>query len=218
MDSLTEWQISKLRLKGSRPLVICDVDEVVVHFLRGLEAFLGEQGMWLDPASFALNGNIREKDTNEPVSGAHIGGLIERFFSEWTGGLEEIEGASDALRLISEHADVVMLTNMPDAYKSDRIANLKGHGMDYPVVSNAGPKGPSVRHMAAMIDHPVVFIDDTPSNVRSVTEHAPDVHVLHFMQDHRFRRHLPELSGVIGSVDNWEDGNQLVMAAVNGAA
>lgn len=218
MDTLTEWQISKLRINRTRPLVICDVDEVVVHFLRGLESFLGEQGLWLDPASFALNGNIREKDGDAPIPGAQIGGLIERFFSEWTGVLEEIEGASAALRSISDHADVVMLTNMPDAYKPDRIANLKSHGMDYPVVSNAGPKGPSVRHLADMIERPVVFIDDTPSNVKSVTEHAPEVHVLHFMQDHRFRRHLPELKGVIGSVDNWEDGNDLVMSAVSGAA
>ena len=214
MDTLTERQISNLQINRSRPLVICDVDEVVVHFLRGLEAFLDEQGMWLDPASFALNGNIREKETNAPVPGAQIGGLLERFFSEWTGILEEIDGAAAALHSISSHADVVMLTNMPDAYKPDRIANLKSHGIDFPVISNAGPKGPSVRHMAEMIERPVVFIDDTPSNVRSVSKDAPDVHVLHFMQDHRFRRHLPELSGVIGSVDNWDDGNQLVMSAV----
>ncbi len=217
MDSLTEWQISKLRLDRSRPLVICDVDEVVVHFLRGLEAFLDDQGLWLDPASFALNGNIRAKNTNEPIPGAQIGGLIERFFSERTGVLEAIDGAAEALHSVSAHADVVMLTNMPDAYKQDRIENLVGHGMHYPVISNAGPKGPSVRYLSEKVKAPIVFIDDTPSNVKSVTEHAPEVHVLHFMQDHRFRRHLPELQGIIGSVDNWNDGNRLIESAVRGA-
>ncbi len=218
MDPLTEWQISRLRLDRSWPLVICDVDEVVVHFLRGLESFLDQQGLWLDPASFALNGNIREIDGNTPIPGAQIGGLLERFFSEWTGVLEAIDGAAEALLSISEHSTVIMLTNMPDAYKQDRVSNLRTHGIDFPVVSNAGSKGPSVRHLADMIRAPVIFIDDTPSNVNSVVEHAPDVHVLHFMQDHRFRRHLPELNGVIGSVDNWKEGSELLMSAVRGDA
>ncbi|MEM7427540.1 MAG: hypothetical protein AAF441_15710 [Pseudomonadota bacterium] len=218
MDSLTEWQISKLRLDRAKPLIICDVDEVVVHFLKGLEAFLDQQELWLDPASFALNGNIREKDTNDPIPGAQIGGLIERFFSEWTGNLDAIDGASASLAALSEHADIVMLTNMPDAYKPERIRNLASHGMDYPVVSNAGPKGPSVHHMSQMTSGPVVFIDDTPSNVNSVTRHAPEVHVMHFMQDHRFRVHLPDLQGIIGSVDNWSDGSRLIMDAVQGPA
>ena len=216
IDPITKSQISVLELNAARPLVICDVDEVVMHFLRGLEEFLDENGLWLDPASFALNGNIKYKNSHTPLPGSEIGGTLEQFFKERVGSLDPIDGAADALSKFSEHADVIMLTNMPDAYRGERIDNLRDHGMVYPVVSNSGPKGPSVRHIAEMIERPVVFIDDTPSNVNSVTEHASSVHVLHFMQDQRFRRHLPEMTQILASVDNWDDGTAHVLRAVGG--
>lgn len=211
---LTKSQISELEFNPVRPLVICDVDEVVMHFLRGLEEYLDENGLWLDPVSFALNGNIKYKDSHTPLPASEIGGTLEQFFSEKVGSLEPIDGAAEALAEFSEHADVIMLTNMPDAYRGDRIENLHDHGMVYPVVSNSGPKGPSVRHIAEMIEKPVVFIDDTPSNVDSVVEHASSVDVLHFMQDQRFRRFLPEMTQIIASVDNWDDGTHHVLQAV----
>ncbi len=197
-------------------MIICDVDEVVLHFLRGLEEFLNENGLWLDPASFALDGNIKYKDSHEPLPANELGDTLEIFFSEKTGSLEPIDGAAKALSAISEHADVVMLTNMPDTYREDRIKNLHEHGMAYPLVSNSGPKGPSVRHISKMVEAPVVFIDDTPTNVESVVENSPDVHVVHFMQDQRFRRHLPELSQIIVSIDNWDDGERHILRTVNG--
>ena len=41
-------QIANLQLRSNRPLVICDVDEVVVHFTRDFEDFLDGLGLWLD--------------------------------------------------------------------------------------------------------------------------------------------------------------------------
>ena len=51
----TERQIEALTLDPLRPLIVCDVDEVILHFLRGFEAYLNDNGLWLDPASFALS-------------------------------------------------------------------------------------------------------------------------------------------------------------------
>ena len=42
-----------LSLDQSAGLVICDVDEVIVHFTRALEAYLAERRLWLDISSFA---------------------------------------------------------------------------------------------------------------------------------------------------------------------
>ncbi|MCP5080802.1 MAG: hypothetical protein GY948_03810 [Alphaproteobacteria bacterium] len=214
INPVTTSQLADLDLHADQPLIVCDVDEVIVHFLRGLEGFLAENGLWLDPASFALNGNIKYEDSHKPLPGSEVGGILEQFFSEKTGHLELIDGADEALDAISNHAQVIMLTNMPDAYRLDRIKNLGGHGIHFPVVSNSGPKGPTVKHLAETVATPIVFIDDTPSNVNSVAEHAPDVHILHFMQDHRFRRHLPDLNGIIASVDNWEDGQRYIHQAI----
>ena len=44
-------------------------------------------------ATFALNGNVRRKDDNEPVPTAELGLLIIRCFAERTRGIEPVEGA-----------------------------------------------------------------------------------------------------------------------------
>ncbi len=216
-DPVTITQLSALELHENQPLIVCDVDEVIVHFLRGLEGFLAENGLWLDPASFALNGNIKYEGGHTPLPVTELGSLLEQFFSEKTGHLELIEGADEALDALSADAQIIMLTNMPNAYRLDRIKNLGGHGIHFPVVANAGPKGPTVKHIAETVTTPIIFIDDTPSNVNSVADHAPDVHILHFMQDHRFRRHLPDLNGIIASVDNWDDGKKHIQQVIAAA-
>lgn len=213
-DPVTLTQLSALDLHENQPLIICDVDEVIVHFLRGLEGFLAENGLWLDPASFALNGNIKYEGGHDPLPVTELGGILEQFFAEKTGHLELIKGADEALDALSEDAQIIMLTNMPNAYRLDRIKNLGGHGIHFPVVSNAGPKGPTVKHITETVTTPTIFIDDTPSNVSSVADYAPDVHILHFMQDHRFRRHLPDLNGIIASVDNWDDGKKHIQQVI----
>ncbi len=154
-------------------MLICDVDEVVVHFLKGLEAYLDERGLWLDPASFALNGNIRYKAGNAPLPGSELGRLLMDFFAARTRHLAAIDGAVDALTTLSEHADIVMLTNLPDDFRADRIANLAGHGIAFPVVTNEGPKGPAVSAIAAGRRAPVVFIDDNHGYLASARDHEP---------------------------------------------
>ena len=43
---------------------------------------------------------------------------------------------------LSEHADVVVLTNLLDHRQATRTAQLAGHGLDVRVFTNQGPKGP----------------------------------------------------------------------------
>jgi hypothetical protein len=141
VDTSTREQILQLELDPQRPLLLCDVDEVVVHFLRGLENWLDRNGLWLDPASFALNGNIRHKSGNEPLAEDRIGPALMSFFEEETARLDMIDGAASALEKLSTHGDIVMLTNLPSRFRDARIANLRSHGIEFPVVTNSGPKG-----------------------------------------------------------------------------
>ena len=66
ISEITQGQLATLRFTG-RPLVICDVDEVIVHFTRDFEDYIGLHGLWLDTSSFALNGNVRYRETNAPA-------------------------------------------------------------------------------------------------------------------------------------------------------
>lgn len=204
MIETTRGQIARLRLAG-RPLVICDVDEVVVHFTRDFESYLEQRGLWLDTSSFALNGNIRGLDGGLSIPAAEVQSLIERFFAERTLHLEPIDGAVDALLRLAEAADVVMLTNLPHAAAEDRRSNLQRHGLSFPVVTNSGPKGPAVKALAGLAQGPTVFIDDSPGFLASAREHAPDVHLIHFLHDDRFARHIEPLDYVSLRTHSWAE-------------
>ncbi len=196
-------QIGELELDDTRPMVICDVDEVVLHFIAGFESYLHRNDLWLDPASFALNGNVKRKSGNRPLDTEELGTHIAGFFEQEAHRLDAIEGAASALAALANSADVLMLTNLPDQYRDARIDNLTGHGMPYPVIANQGPKGPAVREISRNSRQPVVFVDDIPNYLRSVADYCPDVHLIHFMQDERFGRHVPPLDYVSLRADNW---------------
>lgn len=205
-----ENQLLALDLDPSRPLIVCDVDEVVVHFLRALEDYLDCHGCWLDCASFALNGNVRLRDTGLPVDRDRLVELLHGCFAERTRTMEAIDGAARALEAFSRDADIVMLTNLPEDYIEDRKVNLASHGMPYQVVANTGPKGHAVAHLIKDRQAPVIFLDDTPTNVVSVAEHCPDVHIVHFMQDERFARHVPPIDGIALRTGSWRDAEPAI--------
>ncbi|MGI9372461.1 MAG: hypothetical protein ACR2OJ_08190 [Hyphomicrobiales bacterium] len=205
LHEITAQHISELTIDTNKPLVICDVDEVVLHFVRGLENYLETQGLWLDPASFALNGNIKEIASNTPIENSRVGPLLKHFFATCVGSLDAIEGAADALDELSDSADVVMLTNMPHDYRDARIENLHGHGMPYPVVSNTGSKGAAIHALASEVTKPVFFLDDTPDNLHSSADTCPDVINIHFIQDDRFGRHLTVIDRFSLRTNNWNE-------------
>ncbi len=199
----TQLQIAELRLDRAKPLIICDVDEVVVHFIAGLERYLQRNDLWLDPASFALNGNIKHNRSGAPVTTDELRGHFTAFFDQEIHRLDPIDGAATSLSAMAGRASIVMLTNLPDRYRTARMENLARHGMPYPVITNQGPKGPAVRAITSGHDAPIVFIDDIPNYLRSVHDHCPQVHLVHFMQDKRFGRHSPKLDYVSLRADNW---------------
>jgi hypothetical protein len=205
VSDVTRAQIDGLTLTRRDRLVICDVDEVVVHFTRALETYLGERDLWLDTSSFALNGNIRRQIGNDPLPVTEVGKLIDDFFMTRTRHLEPIDGAIESLLTIARHADVVLLTNLPHHSGEARRENLRAHGLDFPVITNSGPKGPAIKTLAAMVDGPVVFIDDSPSFIASAYEHVPHARLVHFLHDERFAKHLEPLDYVSLRTASWDE-------------
>jgi len=205
LSDLTRDQIGSLSLARRDRLVICDVDEVVVHFTRALEAYLGERGLFLDTSSFVLNGNVRRRDGNGALPASEVGKLIDDFFIARTRDLEPIDGAIASLLAIAGHAEVVLLTNLPHHSGEARRENLRAHGLEFPVITNSGPKGPAIKTLASMVEGPVVFIDDSPSFIASAYEHAPHARLVHFLHDDRFARHLPPLDYVSLRTASWDE-------------
>lgn len=205
LDPVVAEQLARLRIVADRPLIVCDVDEVVVHFVRGLEAHLDTCGYWLDPASFALNGNIRRLGTNEPATTDEVRTLIYGYFDVHVGAMVPIDGAIEALHALGDRAEIVLLTNLPPRYLPARVDHLASHGLAFPVVANVGPKGPTLATMIANHGDSVVFLDDMPTNISSVAEHSPHVGLIHFMHDGRFARHAPDAATVLLRTDNWTE-------------
>ncbi len=206
IHELTIAQIAELRLDRHRPLVICDVDEVIVHFTSDFEDFLIAHGLWLDTTSSQqFHFSIRSKSDQQPISDAATGKIVSQFFAERTRYMKTIPGAVESLHEFARFADVVMLTNLPHEAGDHRRENLAGHGINFPVVTNSGPKGPAIKSIASQISAPVVFIDDSPSFITSAYEHAPHVHLIHFIHDERFARVVQPLEFVSLRTDNWAE-------------
>ena len=200
-----------------RPLVICDVDEVIVHFTRDFEHYIAAEDLWLDAASFALSGNIKSRITNEPAPDHRVADLVNRFFDERTRHMQPIDGAVDSLLSFARTADVVLLTNLPHSAGDHRRANLAGHGLDFPVVTNSGPKGPAIREIVTRAGKPdCVFIDDSPGFIASAYEHAPDIHLVHFLHDERFARHIAPLDFVSLRTGSWDEARPHVLELIGG--
>ena len=216
ISALTLAQIANLQLRSNRPLVICDVDEVVVHFTREFEDFLGGMGLVLDTSRMLFSGNIRKQTSQEFLDAEEGEKVVGQFFAERTLEMQTIEGAVEALHSIGKSADVIMLTNLPHEAGDDRRANLAGHGLNFPVVTNSGPKGPAIQKIASQVTAPVVFIDDSPGFITSAFHHAPDVHLIHFLHDERYARLVAPLDFVSLRTDTWEEMHPHVLKLIAG--
>jgi hypothetical protein len=154
--------------------------------LRDFDAMLADIDHVLEANSFALNGNVLHRQTRVEMPQAEVSKLVDDFFVERTEYLKAIDGAVESLLHLSTSASVVMLTNLPHHARDKRIRNLKNHGLPFPVVTNSGPKGPAIKNLADRTTGPVVFVDDSPSFVKSSFEFAPEVKIVHFLHDQRF--------------------------------
>jgi hypothetical protein len=217
LDAEVAGQLRQLDIQPDRPLIVCDVDEVVLHFIRGLEAHLETSGYWLDPQSFALNGNIRRLDSNEAADTDKVRELLFGFFDENIGTMELVDGAVESLDALSSHAQIVLLTNLPPRYLDARKDHLAAHGLAFPVVANVGPKGPTVATMTMNHGDKVVFLDDIPSNILSVAEHVSSAGLIHFMRDPRFARFAGRPDGILHQTDNWPDARRFIEDHLGGS-
>lgn len=205
IHEFTQQQLAALKVDPTRPLIISDVDDVVVHFLRGFDAYLATHDHVLEPSSFAFQGNVLHVHSRIEMPEARVMQLIDDFFVERTEFLEAIDGAVDSLLSLSASATVVMLTNLPHHARDKRIRNLKNLGLTFPVITNSGPKGPAIKDLASRTEGPVVFVDDSPNFVKSSHEHAPNVKIVHFLHDERFARLHEPFDFVSHTTGEWAD-------------
>lgn len=205
---------------ADRPLFVVDVDEVVLRFVAPLERFIGTRGYELLPRSFALTGNIVRAGADQAIPGAEVKALIAAFFAEGMHLQEPVDGALAALERLAGFGEVLLLSNVPAFAAEERRRHLADLGVRAPLVPNDGAKGPPLarlaeRRAALGITHPVVFVDDGPTNLASARDHAPDTRLVHFVDDPRWFALSPDVAGTWIKTRVWEtvlDGVETLLA------
>src|SRR3546814_3530198 len=72
--------------------------------------------------------DLRRKACGSPLNQTEAWAIFNQFFTDEMHRQPMAPGASRALSIISEQADVVVLTNLPHSYEQARTSQLLGHG------------------------------------------------------------------------------------------
>jgi hypothetical protein len=212
-DPETARQIAELA-RDTRPLLVLDVDEVVLEFVRPFISFLGAQGLRFETMSFRLNGNISEISSGAILDGNRVAALLDGFFAVQAEWQMAAEGAAEAVAPLAGSAEIVMLTAMPHKYRAARRTLLDGLGFPYPLLTTERAKGPAIRQLRGEYPRPVAFVDDLPHNLVSVRGAIADAHLFHVMAHAEMRKLLPPLPDGIVVAEDWRDAGPKIAAAL----
>jgi hypothetical protein len=212
-DPETARQIAELS-RDTRPLLVLDVDEVLLEFVRPFVGFLGSQGLRFDTMAFRLNGNISEIASGAVVDNDRVAVLLDGFFAVQADWQTAAVGAAETVEALSGGAEIVMLTAMPHRHRATRRALLDALGFPYPLLTTEAAKGPAIRQLRGEHPRPVAFVDDIPLNLVSVRDMVADAHLFHVMAHAEMRKLLPPLPDGIVIAENWHDAGPKIAAAL----
>jgi len=210
LDPETERQISELS-HDPRPLIVLDVDDVVLEFIRPFPRFLDQRGFALKLGDFRLAGNITHRDSGEVLDRIAVRELVEEFFNFQADWQTVTEGAAEVLGDLGAQAEIVMLTAMPHRFRDIRRDHLNALGLSYPLLTVEMEKGPAIARLRGDSERPVAFVDDQPRNLVSAHQYVPDAHLFHLMADNSLRKLLPAPEPYFNVVEDWREAKPLIV-------
>jgi hypothetical protein len=213
IDPETLRQIEELS-HDPRPLLVLDVDDVLLHFVRPFPRYLEANGYELKLGSFRLNGNIFQKATARAAGRDEVASLIAGFFDVQSDWQTLTDGAAEALAGISAAAEIVLLSAMPHRHRAVRRTHLDALGLPYPLLTTEMAKGPAIARLRGEAPRPVAFVDDMPHNLASAREYVPDIHLFHLMAETALREFLPPPEQGVTVVEDWPEARPLIAAAL----
>jgi hypothetical protein len=193
-------------MTASRPLLITDCDEVLLHMLVHFAEWVEEaHGLTFDLAAPGFRQALRDGE-GRAVGEERIWPLLEDFFRSEMGRQNVVPGAVEALARIGERADIVVLTNVGDEFEAGRVEQLERFDIRHRVLCNRGGKGrPVAELMAEMRPSVAVFIDDLAVHHESVAKHAPEVWRLHMIAEPKVAAHMPAAPHAHARIDDWDE-------------
>ena len=204
----------------NRPLLITDCDEVLLHMVSHFRDWLGEAhdlDFAFETGEFAEA--LSDRRSGEALDRDRVWPLLGEFFETEMHRQTLVPGAIEALGRISEVADIVILTNIPDLAHPGRVEQLASHGIEHEVVCNQGGKGQPAARLWEQRRHPAaVFVDDLPVHHASVAKHAPEIHRLHMVAEPRLAPVVPPAEHAHARIDEWQPACDWILARFEGAA
>ena len=208
--------------RATRPLVVSDCDEVLLHMVRHFRDWLGRE----HDVEFALEGNafvqsMKRRNGAGDIGEQEVWALLQAFFDTEMPSQTAIEGAVNAIAELQREADVVILTNIGDQYQEARRRQLQALGIDAQVYTNLGPKGEALRRIVE--EHGAtraVFIDDLAQHHKSAAEILPDIRRLHFCGEPSIAPHVPcahAAGDAHARIDNWAQALPWLTEALHGS-
>lgn len=213
IDPETLRQIEELS-HDPRPLLVLDVDDVLLHFVRPFPRFLRKAGYDLRLDSFQLAGNISEAASGRVIERDEVSALVGAFFEAQAEWQTLTDGAAEALAGFAPRAEIVLLTAMPHRHRGMRRAHLDTLGLAYPLLTTEMAKGPAIARLRGAGERPVAFVDDMPHNLASAREHVAGIHLFHLMAETSLRAMLPPADPAVTVVDDWAQARPLIAGAL----
>ena len=205
----------------SRPLVISDCDEVLLHMIAPYRDWLLEKhGILFDVSTHDFMRAMRYAKSGELVETDDIWRLLNLFFDTEMPRQYPISGSVAAMRQLAQDADIVVLTNLLDHRQEARTAQLAEHGINVRVFTNQGPKGPALKAILEEYQPSrAVFIDDIAQHHGSAAEITPEVARLHLCGEPLLAPYIP-CALVAGHaharIDTWEHALPWLLARLQG--
>ena len=197
----------------TRPLLITDCDEVLVHMVRHFADWLGEaHEVDFSFGSWELAKNMRRR-SGEALSQEEMWSFLHGFFPQQMHRQTIVPHAREAIAALSELADVVILTNLQDQCQTHRVEQLAAFGIEHRVVCNQGGKGAPVAALVAEYAPSVtVFVDDLPVHHQSVADHAPGVWRLHMVSEPQLAAGIAPAPAAHARIDDWQEARAWIEA------
>lgn len=188
----------------SRPLILSDCDEVLLHMVVPFRAWLDEHHAIHFNFSDGFERALRHKDSGDPVERSQLWSLLSAFFETEMHRQTPIAGAVAAMARLAKRADIVIVTNIGEELQDARADQIHQHGLPYPVIGNRGGKGPVVARLMAERAAPfAIFIDDLASNHVSVAQDVPQCWRLHFVGEPEMAPHVETALDAHARIDDW---------------
>lgn len=205
----------------TRPLVVSDCDEVLLHMVRHFRDWLDHE----HEVEFLLEGNpfvqsMKRRGSKDPIEEEQVFRYLQLFFDTEMYRQTAVEGAVDAIAELQREADVVILTNLGDKRNEGRRRQLLDHGIAAKVFTNQGPKGAALRRIVEeYAPSRAVFIDDLAQHHASVADSLPGCSRLHFCGEPAIAPHVPcalAAGHAHARIDNWAEALPWLLETLHG--